>query len=290
MKIRLLFIIRCGATAEACLWAVVLLFCACAGGGKSPVGQADAFAVKPLEIYVAVDPDSIESDSGPTAGAVAASGCPEGDAAWDLLYRPGAEAPGYGMYTYVLFGKPPPEKSGFFPETLERYAAAVRAAVTETGSDEPAPARDQANILYLLVKKNPVAGPLSIDDYNSELSAEIISGLFRWMRQGDAWPPRLLSRPGPFLLVSARPLGRLQRATGPFLLVDLSVAEAAAVSGVMNTLHQPVGRKPENEMLLFSSLRLKLFHFLDAPGENLVIFGAGAGYFRSDTEPSKRAK
>lgn len=271
------------AKSALCLFTTAAVVSSCAaGGGKSPIGQADEFTTKPLDIFVALDPqnedDYFLSESEPETEAVGGNaGSTDELKRWDTLLSPQSERPGYGLYTYVLFSHVPPAGSRLHAAAMARYDAVVRAITDRSAQPQETGNREDAHIFYLPAKHEAPGVPFHLENYSLDLSLRMIMKLAGLMGNRTDMTQPLLRKPGPFLITTLQPIGKMRRTGPPFLYADLSGTEPESLPGVVEALENPERRRSENEMVLLTSLRLRLYSLMDNPDQNLRVLRISQG-------------
>jgi hypothetical protein len=146
-----------------------------------------------------------------------------------LLVAGQSEAPGYGLYSYLLLGSPPTE------DARERCLRAVEAywgLIPEIASLEQYVKRKELNIAYLPVRALP-GQPLSSADLQARYDYARARSLLRYVPGTN--------REGPYILSLLRPVGDGAGADAlrPHLFQDLSkVPPALVASWVREFLNQ----------------------------------------------------
>lgn len=112
----------------------------------------------------------------------------------DFLVRDTVEGPGYGMYSYILFGSRPNEA------TRERYRRTIEAYLAFPGirALEPFFSRDQINAIYLPVKVRP-GDDRGVDSVLHEYDYSRARYLLTGVPGPNPTGPYLLSSPVPIL-------------------------------------------------------------------------------------------
>jgi hypothetical protein len=144
----------------------------------------------------------------------------------EFLIGAETERPGYGLYSYLLFGAPPT------PASRERYARAIGAFMSTmlpiTSHEEYTP-REQLNITYL-----PLTDPLpaAIASVRPGSQAELSPDAVEWIltHYNYARAAALLRavpgihKDGPYIVSYQQPLSGVDRLSGQYLYQDLSTA------------------------------------------------------------------
>ncbi|MBL8290823.1 MAG: hypothetical protein JNN08_03245 [Bryobacterales bacterium] len=160
----------------------------------------------------------------------------------ELLLKGRPEAPGYGLYSYLLFGSRPTQ------ETRPQYLAVLRAVLLRIPEIEDLLTggvnRDRLNILYI-----PVTSAVSIPDETPESAAEAILSAFDFPRAA-----LLLATVGPrynkgcYFISRLRPISASQAIERPYLFQDLSrAAPTMAAEWVRYFQSQTARDEPWNE-------------------------------------------
>ena len=239
-----------------------------ASAGKAAVG-GDADNLRAVE-GVAVGGTFMSSHKSremPTVGASAPS-----EHAHGPLLRVGGEPQGYGMYTYVLFGRkvglrePPPPAA-----VLQRYESLLKALEGRVRSaatlDAAGVARSRVNLFCIpAVTENKLA---ALENYNSEIASIYLI----WAGQATLQDPRLHDKlgagDGPFLVSSLKPL--TAGAGGPLMVADLGDTAPAAMEEVVMEYRRQLSAKPLASVEDFKSLRLKLLNLILLTDTNIRI-------------------
>ena len=159
----------------------------------------------PREVPIGVPPPPVAPQAGPALRLTGRG----------MLVGEEPEAPGYGLYSYVLFASGPTDA------TRERFASAFRAClqmITAVRNLEAAGVpRDRLNITYLPVKQPPPPHRPDADwvmhNYNWARSQVLLSRV-----------PRRLSGPGPYIVSTLQPISAWP--SEHYLLQDLSAVPA----------------------------------------------------------------
>jgi hypothetical protein len=159
---------------------------------------------------------------GGTRGPLPESPRPQRETGGALLVQGQAEAPGYGLYSYLLLGGPPTEVS------RERYLKAIGAywtLVPEIASLEQYLPRRDLNVAYLPVKVAPtqsVSTEWILEQHDYARSRSLLRALPGTLREG------------PYIVSTMKPLGgtseRPPALSGQYLFQDLSSAPPHLVS------------------------------------------------------------
>jgi hypothetical protein len=140
--------------------------------------------------------------------ASAGERAPVRDRGHDLLVRNTREAPGYGLYSYVLFAAAPDDSS------RPRYLQLLQAVLAQAPSIQDLRVyydAAQLNVTYIPVTSGgqpPVSAQWLLDNYDYAHARVLLHAL-----------PGTFTR-GPYLVSSHQPLGKAT--SGPYLVQDLS--------------------------------------------------------------------
>lgn len=141
---------------------------------------------------------------------------PVRDQGHDLLVKNSSETPGYGLYSYVLFGAAPDD------QTRPRYLQLLQAVLAQAPSIEDLKVyydTAQLNVTYIPVTSGgqpPVSAQWLLDNYDYAHARFLLHAV-----PGD------FTR-GPYLISSLRPLSK--PTSGPYLVQDLSSVPPHLVS------------------------------------------------------------
>lgn len=196
---------------------------------------------------------------------------------WDVLLQMDDEAPGYGMYTYVLFGRRL-DLSSLDQETLQRYQQLLDAIVGSTLSsgeagDLTAAEKQATNLLYI---PGTVRGSApSLANYNSALAMRYLVELGRVSRaDNQEVAERLATRPGPFLVSVLKPVGTIDSRQTTLLYADLSTTNPAAMEEIVAAYKLRVSRNSLDEVQQFAPLRLALLNLVLNTDDNIKLVKA----------------
>ena len=270
-----------------------VVIASCGHSDKSPIDEfEDEIMTPPTEIYIEMDGGEAEGDgffSEDGGEDETWMGVDESDGfgsesqaqygplshTWDLLTSLNTEKTGYGMYTYVLFGRRLEQRGLIDSTTLERYnniLSAIHVATTPKNVSESMP--KETNIFYIPAKKHGEVKAVSLSGYNSTLSMKFISNLAKLIRNNRALVLRFTSRPGPFLISTFDPAGKITSQDAPFLYADLSETNPDAMKEVIKAYKLRISGEQINEVTKFSFFRLKLLNFILNADDNLTIVKA----------------
>ncbi len=190
---------------------------------------------------------------------------------WKPLTSMLAEDEGFGMYTYVLFGRKLKPMGRLGTGTLERYEQLLAAihgstlSAAEAGRIE----RTEANI-FIIPMTADVAQPTR-HNYNAILSLRYISLLSGMVRdQSPKLSSRLGTAEGPFLISTPKPVGEMEEKNAVLLYADLSTANPAAMKEIVVTYKRRVSKGVQT-IERFRSLRLALLDLILDADDNIKI-------------------
>ena len=197
---------------------------------------------------------------------------------WDQLLQMDAEAPGYGMYTYVLFGRRLDMRTGLDQEALQRYQQLLTAIVGSTLSSADAgeltaAEKQTTNLLYI---PGTVRGSVpSLENYNAALAMRYLAELARISRADNQQvAERLATRPGPFLVSTLKPVGAIDSRQTTLLYADLSTTNPAAMEEIVAAYKLRVSRSSLDEVETFAPLRLALLNLVLNTDDNIKLVKA----------------
>lgn len=196
---------------------------------------------------------------------------------WDTLRYEGCEKKGYGMYTYVLFGRRVDNLASVSPEIAKRYENLLYAIISSTPTTREARhlMKGRSNIFYIPSKVNLGAGKFSLKDYNSSLAMSYIARLADMIKNNTKLVERFDTRPGPFLISVRYRLGKISK--GNFMLyADLSECHQAAIEEIVVAYKNHITTEGVNTIEEFDSLRLKILNFILFADEDLKVVRAEA--------------
>jgi len=200
---------------------------------------------------------------------------------WDGLQKAMQEIPGYGMYTYVLFGRRVERLREAYPELAERYEKILHAITISTPMPhETRPIEEQTNIFYIPCKEEVEGeGKFDLSNYNSALAMQYIDRLAGMMNNLDALRNRFTRRPGPFLISTQYPLGALREGDLTLLYADLSDSNPAAMPEIVAAYKSYVCEARTEAVNRFNPLRLTLLNwFLNLDDDIQIVKVAAAAW------------
>lgn len=190
---------------------------------------------------------------------------------WDALTDMFAEKEGYGMYTYVLFGRRLKPAAGLGQATRDRYESLLKAihASTLTVSEMGEFDKQGANII--LIPATAMVNEPSIRNYHSVLAKRYIALLSGLVQDTEpALSDRLTTRQGPFLISTPIPMGAMEPEKTVFLYADLSTTNSAAMSEIVAAYKRRL-KKGVGDVEQFRSLRLSLLALILEVDDNIKI-------------------
>lgn len=200
---------------------------------------------------------------------------------WDMLVQEGDETLKYGMYTYVLFGRRVESLSEQDPEISLRYKYLLNAIIGSTDTvSEARTNRAESNIFYIPSKKIFWAETFMLADYNSSLARSYISRLSVMIKEDNEFIGRFTTKPGPFLVSTLYPLGRITQENFPLLYADLSEANPAAITEIVQAYKRHIISKGTVDGIeRFNPLRLMLLNwFLNFDDDLKIVRVAAADW------------
>ncbi len=196
---------------------------------------------------------------------------------WALLTEMDGEEQGYGMYTYVLFNRRL-DVPDIDEETLSRYRSLLKALAGSTlGKKEAGElSREEMGDTNLFYVPSVVEGKKpSIEIYNTVLSMRYLMMGSRLVRDDNPEvADRLTTRPGPFLLSSLKPMGKIGSSHTPLLYADLSITNSAAMPEVVSAYKRRISRSEVGETERFAPVRLALLNLVLNADDNVRVVRA----------------
>ena len=186
-----------------------------------PTGETEKCSVQVL-----VEPpeaqDGITDWSPPSAaGHDAGSAARGGITGWSLLLTGAKEKPGYGLYSYILFGTRPTEETRErYLKTLEAYVSLQESIASLEASGIPV---HRLNITYVPVTEMPPDRPTAqwlLDHYDFPRARAILSVL-----------PGGYRSEGPYIISHLSPLSEIKQLGSRYLYQDLSLIMPRIISG-----------------------------------------------------------
>lgn len=199
---------------------------------------------------------------------------------WDMLVQDGDETLKYGMYTYVLFGRRVKSLSEQDSEISLRYEYLLNAIIGSTDAvGEAKTNRAESNIFYIPSKKIFWDGTFRLADYDSSLARIYISRLSVMIKEDNEFIGRFTTKPGPFLVSTLYPLGRITQGNFPLLYADLSEANPAAITEIVQAYKSHISHGTVDGIERFNPLRLMLLNwFLNFDDDLKIVRMAAADW------------
>jgi hypothetical protein len=190
---------------------------------------------------------------------------------WQPLTRMSSEEKGFGMYTYVLFGRKLKPIARLERETLDRYESLLNAIHVSTLSTAEGGDFDKAETnVFLIPVKAEVTEPTRYN-YNDILSLRCIALSSAMVRDvAPTLSDRLATGEGPFLISTQEPLGEMKKERVVLLYADLSTTNSAAMAEIVGAYKRRIG-KGIHSIERFRSLRLALLDFILDADDNIKI-------------------
>lgn len=181
--------------------------------------------------------------------------------ALDVFSAPFAEPSGYGMYTYVLFGRRFEAQAPALPhDVLARYQSLLKAVASSTLNAKSAahsvPKR-VTNLFCVPVKSVESSSPADVANYSSDIGVSYLEFAEARVSGDENLTNDLITEPGPFLISSLQPLLLTKRAD-PLLLADLSTTDPAAMAEVVAAYDQRLDDRLLGRAQAFEPLRARL--------------------------------
>lgn len=199
---------------------------------------------------------------------------------WDMLAQEGNETLNYEMYTYVLFGRRVKSLSAQDPEISLRYEYLLNAITVSTDTvGEARTSRAESNIFYIPSKKTFRDKTFRLADYDSSLARIYISRLSVMIKEDNKLTERFTMKPGPFLVSTLYPLGRITQGNFPLLYADLSEANPAAITEIVQAYKRHISKETVDDIERFNPLRLMLLSwFLNSDDDLKIVRVAAADW------------
>ena len=190
---------------------------------------------------------------------------------WKPLIAMLSEDTGYGMYTYVLFGRKLKPMGRLGSEALERYERLLEAIGGSTLSVSEGGQVDKAGTNVFMIPLTAEVAEPTRNSYNGVLSLRYISLLSAMVRDvSPGLSTRLASGEGPFLISTPEPVGEIEKERIVLLYAELSSANPAAMDEIVGAYKRRVG-KGIRAIERFRSLRLALLDLILDADDNIKI-------------------
>ncbi len=180
--------------------------------------------------------------------------------AYGIVTKPNSEPRGYGMYTYVLFGRRVGKHAPPLTNDLrERYASLLRAIESSTESAVHVLAdKEETNIFCVPGKSTDPDHRLEMDNYHSDLAFEYLRIVKKKLSQHTGLFEKLSNNEGLFLISGlTRMISR--EGESPLLVADLSGCHPSAMNELVAAYKQHVIKEgAPRTAQLFESLRVEV--------------------------------
>lgn len=208
-----------------------------------------------------------------------------------LITELGNEDPGYGMYTYVLFGRNLRFPFDTSSKTFKRYIRLLDAVVHSTLSNEDKHKLPEkaCNIFYVPGVKDRKNNEESFFQFSSNLHLRnlatnkgvdynfnmamhyltLIPNAVLETKQKLA--EQFITKPGPFLVSTLKPIGKIIDSQSHLLFADLSDTNHAAMDEIVTAYKQRINLKPVNDIERFKTLRLQLLNLVLNADDNVKL-------------------
>jgi hypothetical protein len=176
---------------------------------------------------------------------------------YNLLTKLGAERSGYGMYTYVLFGRDVGKTAlPVHNDISQRYRSLLEAIESASESTSEAGRPSSETNLFCIPALSRKRG-LTLANYNSKLSL-IYRSRFARVTRGESTRSELLGSSGPLLVSSVHPLAHTQ--VGSHLLVfDLTSMNAKDMADVVEFYERRIAGEGASDFDFFDHMRLEFY-------------------------------
>jgi len=200
------------------------------------------------------------------------NGTPPSLHAWDLLTEMDSEKDGFAMYTYVLLGRRLDFPASIDSATKERYKSLLNTIVVSTlrTSEIGKLPEEETNLFYIpaiAAGKKP-----SLNNYNAVLAMRYIIMLSKMVKYENPKLADLLTdRPGPFLISTLMPIGKIGKDQTDLLYTDLSTTNPAAMAEIVAAYKRRISSKSVNKVEHFWPLRLALLNIVLNADDNVKL-------------------
>ncbi len=181
---------------------------------------------------------------------------------WQPLTEMHSEEPGFGMYTYVLFGRKLKPGARLGGETMKRYERLLQAIHFSTLSVAESEEFDktEANV-FLIPSKAEVEEPTR-HNYSTVISLRYLSLSGVMVKEtAPELANHLTTGEGPFLLSTLVPLAEVTKENVVLLFADLSTNNSSAMDEIVAAYKSRIS-KGVNKVERFRSLRLALLNVI----------------------------
>lgn len=215
---------------------------------------------------------------------------------WAPILQKGKEVKdfaGFGMYTYVLFGRDPADP-GLDKAILNRYDATLSAvlqqSLAESGNPSSVQTRGATNLFCLPANQRFVARPkFDRETYGFQMAQQYLTDFRFLLADDNDILPRLVSEAGPFLIATLRPLGSIVAMEGskmkiadpqaPILFIDLTHTHHQVIAEMVDAFKLEVINVKTDRRQRFKSLRVALIDLLKKADDQVTpIKEAVAGF------------
>ena len=202
-------------------------------------------------------------------------GTPPSWHAWELLTEMDSEKADFALYTYVLFGRRLDVQARIESDTRERYQSLLDAIVVSTPktSEIDEIPKEETNIFYipaLAAGKEP-----SLKNYDAVLAMRYVRMLSILVKKDNPeLSVRLTTHPGPFLISTLMPVGKIGNDQTDLLYTDLSTTNPAAMAEIVSAYKQRITSSSVNRVESFWPLRLALLSIVLNADDNVKLVKA----------------
>ena len=227
---------------------------------------------------------------------------------WTPIFQKGVEGKhfaGYGMYTYVLFGRDPTAPN-LDQAIVARYEKTLKAILEQSTPESvrPPAASVKGNINLFCIPANELyLSRLALDRgaYGYQLSQDYLDDFRLLLRQDKVILPALVSNAGPFLIATLKPLGdivamdnrrvQIKEPGAPLLLVDLTHTHERVIGEMVDAFKRQTVDKEMKQSERFKSLRVALINLLlEADDQVTPVKQAVAGWLPESSKPQQSPK
>ncbi|GAX60586.1 topoisomerase IA [Candidatus Scalindua japonica] len=209
---------------------------------------------------------------------------------WDEITKEDKEDTGYGVYTYVLFGRRVDNPGALDPETRERYLSLLNSVIGSAdygGKDGTRRMKKGlSNVFYLPAKiyfkatgLKPKAQYYAREIYDSNLSTYLLATL-RKATENTEIRQQFTTGPGPFLISTLQPIGQYhgkefsrnsvnnQKTTSVMLYANLSKTNPDNMKEIVSTYKRYI-KEAKDDAEKLKPLQLSLVDLVQNANENL---------------------
>jgi hypothetical protein len=211
--------------------------------------------------------------------------------AWTTFHEREAELPGFGMYTYVLFGRDVTAITTEESLALKRYESLLKEIVKswQYGSLPEFSKKEEVNLFCIPVKYSESKGQPTVSVYNFDLARLYLARVGGVLIAERETALRFLNKPGPFLVSTLLPIHKLESRKIHLLYTDLSDMNPSAMAEVINAYKQRVHGGNVESIESFRPFHLRLLSIiLDASNNVGLVKDSISSWFPWGTTASAK--